>query len=158
MAAAVMPTIQEVMIFDPPEMVDNIIGDVVQTPGALPLLSCTLDELYQAYNASGRQDRAMNQSDYDKLGGVMGIMRRKADALYQSLDPDRQVMMRKIFLRMVTVEGDLVGKRAPIADLDYSPQENLVMAEVIDQLVVARLIVHDTNSIVPAHPALVRTW
>ncbi|MGB3174031.1 MAG: caspase family protein [Saprospiraceae bacterium] len=158
MAAAVMPTIQEVMIFDPPEMVDNIIGDVVQTPGALPLLSCTLDELYQAYNASGRQDRAMNQSDYDKLGGVMGIMRRKADALYQSLDPDRQVMMRKIFLRMVTVEGDLVGKRAPIADLDYSPQENLVMAEVIDQLVEARLIVHDTNSIEPAHPALVRTW
>ena len=32
--------------------------------------------------------------------------------------------MRKIVLRMVSVEGDLAGRRVPIADLDYSPDEN----------------------------------
>ena len=78
----VMPTIQEVLIFDPPELVDQIIGEVVQSPGALPLLSYALNELYEAYVRSGRSDRALKQDDYDTLGGVMGALRTKADALY----------------------------------------------------------------------------
>jgi hypothetical protein len=39
----VMPTMQEVLIFDPPELVDEIVGDVVQSPGALPLLAYALE-------------------------------------------------------------------------------------------------------------------
>ena len=58
----VMPTMQEVLIFDPPELVDEIVGDVVQSPGALPLLAYALSELYEAYRASGRKDRALRKN------------------------------------------------------------------------------------------------
>ena len=51
----VMPTMQEVLIFEPPELVDQIIEEVVQAPGALPLLSYALSELYEAYRTSGRR-------------------------------------------------------------------------------------------------------
>ncbi|MEO5820214.1 MAG: caspase family protein [Vicinamibacteraceae bacterium] len=153
-----MPTMQEVLIFDPPELVDEIVGDVVQSPGALPLLAYALSELYEAYRASGRQDRALTKSDYERLGGVMGALRSKADELYQALDPAQQATMRKIMLRMVSVEGDLAGRRVPIADLDYSPDENPRAQLVVERLVDARLIVKGEDYIEPAHDALVRAW
>lgn len=154
----VMPTIQEVLIFDPPELVDQIVGDVVQSPGALPLLAYALSELYEAYRASGRQDRALRKTDYERLGGVMGALRSKADNLYQMLEPAQQATMRRIMLRMVSVEGDLAGRRVPMADLDYSADENPRADAVIERLVEARLIVKGQDYIEPAHDALVRAW
>ena len=153
-----LPTLQEVLIFDPPELVDEIVGDVVQSPGALPLLSYALSELYELYRASGREDRALRKTDYDGLGGVMGALRSKADNLYQSLPPDEQLTMRKIVLRMVSVEGDLAGRRVPTAALDYSPGENPRVQGVIERLVDARLVVKGEDYVEPAHDALVRAW
>lgn len=158
METAVMPTIQEVMIFDPPELIDSIIGEVVQSPGTISLLSSILHELYLSYIASGRPDRAMNQNDYAKLGGVMGILLKKADSLYQSMDASHQSVMRKIFLRMVSVQGDLAGKKLPVAELNYSGQENLFVSDVLGKLIDARLIVQDNNSIEPSHIDFVRSW
>jgi hypothetical protein len=154
----VMPTMQEVLIFDPPELVDEIVGDVVQSPGALPLLAYALSELYEAYRASGRQDRALRKTDYDRLGGVVGALRSKADTLYQALDQAQQATMRKIMLRLVSVEGDLAGRRVPMADLEYASEENPRAQAVIERLVDARLIVKGQDYIEPAHDALVRAW
>ncbi len=154
----VMPTIQEVLIFDPPQLVDEIIAEVVQSPGALPLLSYALSELYEAYRTSGRQDRALRKDDYDRLGGVMGALRTKADALYTALPHREQNTMRKILLRMVSVEGDLASKRVPMDDLVYSEDEDPLVRDVIERLVDARLIAKGRDYIEPAHDALVRAW
>ena len=154
----VLPTIQEVLIFDPPTLVDEIIEEVVQSPGALPLLSYALSELYEAYRKSGRQDRALKKDDYDVLGGVMGALRTRADALYHSLLTAEQDTMRKIMLRMVSVEGDLAGKRVLMDDLVYSDAEKPRVDTVVEQLVDARLVVKGPDYIEPAHDALVRAW
>ena len=66
--------------------------------------------------------------------------------------------MRKIVLRMVSVEGDLAGRRVPMADLDYSADENPRVQTVVERLVDARLIVKGEDYIEPAHDALVRAW
>ncbi len=155
----VMPTIQEVLIFDPPELVDQIIGEVVQSPGALPLLSYALNELYEAYVRSGRSDRALRKDDYDALGGVMGALRTRADTLYRNLasDTERETM-RKIMLRMVSVEGELAGRRVAIDDLRYERSNDAPVDTVIEQLVEARLVVRSEDAIEPAHDALVRAW
>ena len=161
----VMPTLQEVLIFDPAELVDEIINEVIQEPGALPLLSYTLSELYEAYVKSGRQDRALKKEDYDKLGGVMGALRTKADLLYQSLDAAHQSTMRKIMLRMVSVEGELAGRRVLMDELIYDDAtENQRVHKVVDALVESRLVVkgqdtlHEKEFVEPAHDALVRAW
>ena len=155
----VMPTIQEVLIFDPPELVDQIIGEVVQSPGVLPLLSYTLNELYEAYVRSGRSDRALRKTDYDALGGVMGALRTKADTLYQTLANDNERdTMRKIMLRMVSIEGDLAGRRVPMADLVYAEADKAAVQTVVERLIDARLIVRNADAIEPAHDALVRAW
>ena len=66
--------------------------------------------------------------------------------------------MRRIMLRLVSVEGDLAGRRVPLADLDYSADENPRVQAVVERLVDARLIVKGQDYIEPAHDALVRAW
>ncbi len=153
-----LPTMQEVLVFEPPDVVDDIIGEVVQAPGALPLLSYALSELYEAYRSSGRADRALLQADYERLGGVTGALRASADRLYESLEPAARDVLRKLMLRMVTVEGELAGRRVRIADLDYSAEQNPHVHAVIERLVDARLVVKGEDYVEPAHDALVRAW
>ena len=155
----VMPTIQEVMIFEPAELVDQIIGEVVQSPGALPLLSYTLNELFQAYVRRGGDKRDLTQADYEQLGGVMGALRTKADALYHALaSDDERNTMRRIMLRMVSVEGELAGRRVAMSDLVYAGTAQALVDTVVERLIDARLVVRSEGGIEPAHDALVRAW
>ncbi|BDC49847.1 hypothetical protein F183_A21630 [Bryobacterales bacterium F-183] len=156
--AIVMPASQEVLLFEPASLVQEIISDVVQSPGALPLLSFALNELYEAYRASGRGDRALRKEDYDQLGGVRGALRARADGLYKELPPAEQQMMRKVLLRLVSVEADLASKRVAMADLEYTDAERPLVAAVVEKLIDARLIVKGEDYLEPAHDMLVRGW
>lgn len=155
-----LPTIQEVMIFEPESLVDQIIDEVVQSPGALPLLSYTLNELFQAYVRRGGDKRDLTLADYTKLGGVLGALRTKADDLYKRelASDDERDAMRKIMLRMVSVEGELAGRRVPKGELDFAGVDPTLVATVIGRLDSARLVVFNEGGIEPAHDALVRAW
>ena len=70
------------------EFINRLIGDVANTPGALPLLSFTLSELYRRYLARGGDDRSLAEEDYEALGGVGGSLRNRADEVYRGLPDD----------------------------------------------------------------------
>src|SRR5205823_4451163 len=53
------PASLRVLYFEPPGLVDRLIGEVVQTPGPLPLLSFTLSELYLRYLERRASDRSL---------------------------------------------------------------------------------------------------
>ncbi len=159
------PAAQAVLFYEPEDLVEQISEEVSQAPGALPLLSFTLSELYHAYLKSGREDRALAQEDYVKLGGVIGALRTRADAEYESLNPAEQTSMRKLMLRMVSAEGgELAGKRIFVEELQFSNTAETTRLRIIaDQLVNARLLLKGTDRqgrtyIEPAHDALVRAW
>ena len=166
------PASERVLYFAPPELVDKIINEVVQMPGALPLLSFTLSELYLKYVTSPRreQDRALTKEDYDQLGGVIGSLRKRANDEYDNLDDlAHRATMRRVMLRMVVSEGgELMRRRVPRSELEYpDAQENTRVKEVLSRLTDARLIVWgsveaedgEQHAVVePAHDALVRAW
>jgi hypothetical protein len=161
----VRPAIQEVLQFDPPAFIDTILNEVVQSPGALPLLSFTLSELYEMYVVSGRNDRLLTESDYRTLGGVIGSLRKKADKIYKELDTDHQDTMRNVMLRMVSIAGgEYAGKRVFKTDLVFSDTvETKRIKTVVGLMQEARLIVSGTDNegrafVEPAHDALVRAW
>jgi hypothetical protein len=154
-----MPAIQEVLLFEPSELVNKIADEVVQSPGALPLLSYTLDALYHACLARDGGDRTLKEKpDYERLGGVMGALSTKADALHDALPPDEQAIMRKVVLRMVSLEGGIASRRVDLTDLDFGPAESTTVQHVVNALVDARLVVQSDGHIEPAHDALVRAW
>ncbi|HBY92696.1 MAG TPA: hypothetical protein DEP84_01835 [Chloroflexi bacterium] len=172
------PAAVRVLYFDPPELVDDLIKEVIQTPGALPLLSFTLSELYVKYVQSGRDDRALSGSDYQALGGVIGSLRNRATEEYDALPDDaHRATMQRAMLRMVAVEGgELARRRVALSELDYpTAEENERVKTVLDRLVEARLLVRGTSDpstgsgqalngtkgeayAEPAHDALVLAW
>ena len=159
------PAAQSVLFYEPEELIDQLGEEVSQAPGALPLLSFTLSELYHAYLKSGRQDRALKEEDYNQLGGVIGALRTRADAEYKSFDTEGKSTMRKLMMRMVSLEGgELAGKRVYAEELIFSNWvETKRMQAVADQLVNARLLLkgkdaQDRVYVEPAHDALVRAW
>ena len=65
-----------------PELTDALISDVEGEPGALPLMSTALLELWQR-----RDGRHLRLAAYEQAGGVDGAVARLAERTYERLDP-----------------------------------------------------------------------
>lgn len=169
------PASARVLYFDPHSLVDQLIDEVVQMPGALPLLSFTLSELYLKYLRRQEQaqqqgeiiDRAITQQDYNELGGVARSLTQRADQEYETLikrDPACGRTVQHAMLRMVAVtSGEMARRRVPLSELDYPEPEQQRVEQVIDQFSQARLLVSSTDAtgkpyVEPAHDAMVRGW
>ncbi|MBE9225071.1 PD40 domain-containing protein [Phormidium sp. LEGE 05292] len=167
----VEPAAAKVMYFEPPTLVDKLIDEVMQMPGALPLLSFTLSELYFKYIDSVKQgtrsDRAITKTDYEELGGVTRSLTQRADLEYEKLkkrDRAYELTVKNVMLRMVTVDGsELARRKVLLSELKYPPDKNQRAQKVIQQFTDARLLVQGQDSegnlyVEPAHDALVRGW
>jgi WD40 repeat protein len=170
------PALKQALYFEPPELVGKLIDEVGQMPGALPLLSFTLSELYiklyDRWTKDKSTDRALRIKDYEELGGVAGALTRRASEEYDNLLKDfgeesgkrQQATMRRVMLRMVVIEGGGVARRrVPESELVYPDlEENKRVAQVSDRLVKARLLVKGQETgepyVEPAHDFLVRGW
>jgi WD40 repeat protein len=157
---------------DDKSLVVQLLDDIGDTSGALPLLSFTLSELYYKYVQKGCSDRTLRWKDYEgeddgALGGVTKAITRKATEVYNDLVNDfvdgqaikveplevgqaRQTMLRWVMLRMVTLDGGEKAKRPVLDDeLTYRDTEteqwNKHRELVIDRFVDARLLVKGTN-------------
>ncbi len=165
------PATKRVMYFEPHSLVEQAIDEVAQMPGALPLLSFTLSELYLQYLSKvreGKRDkRAITQEDYEELGGVARSLTQRADLEYKALvkqDTACARTVRHVMLRMVaTGGGKLSRRRVPLSELEYPEPENQRVREVIRRFSAARLLVEGQDLegqpyVEPAHDALVRGW
>lgn len=63
-------------------LVDQLLDEVDQMPGGLPLLSVALREMFAAYVDSKRCDATIGWEEYDRVGGATGALHRRADQIY----------------------------------------------------------------------------
>ncbi len=169
------PAETRVMYFQPHDLVEELIDEVDNMPGALPLLSFALSELYLKYLKRQRDaanggitiDRSLTQADYDELGGVMRSLTQRADEEYEALvkeNPAYEQIIRHVMLRMVALTGgELARRRVPLWELEYPSEKNILVKEVIERFTQARLLVKGEDAqgncyVEPAHDALVRGW
>ncbi|MEG3969042.1 caspase family protein [Microcoleus sp. T2B6] len=169
------PAEARVMYFQPHDLVEQLINEVADMPGALPLLSFALRELYLKYLKRQRDaqnrgitiDRALTQEDYQALGGVIQSLTQRADEEYQALvqeNPAYSQVIRHVMLRMVALAGgELARRQVPLSELEYPPARNSLVKEVIEHFSTARLLVKGQDAegnpyVEPAHDALVRGW
>ena len=87
-----------------PGLVHLLVRDVVNEPGALPLLSHALVETWMR-----REGAVLTVDGYRDAGGVRGAVARTAERLYEALPESQRVLARGLFLRLVeTTETDVV--------------------------------------------------
>ena len=136
-----------------PELADALIDDVEGEPGALPLLSTALLELWQK-----REDDKLTLASYRESGGVHGAVARLAEGTYGRIPDERRPIVRALMLRLVGEdEGDApVRRRAPLAELDL--ERDRWVADVLATLADSRLVTVGEGSVEVAHEALLREW
>ncbi|AFZ26828.1 putative low-complexity protein [Cylindrospermum stagnale PCC 7417] len=149
-----------------PELVEQILKDVQNAPGYLPLLQYTLTELWNQ-----RSDNCLRVNTYAKLGGVMGTLEKRATEVYESFSELQQAAVRHIFLSLTQLGEGTEDTRRRVLQQDLINQKYPaeVINEVVQRLADEKLIV--TTDIVEkggtsarvavvdvAHEALIRHW
>ena len=132
-----------------PDLTHALIDDVEGEPGALPLLSTCLLELWQR-----RDGRVLRLAAYQESGGVHAAVARLAERAYGRLDGDGQRMARGVLLRLAGEgEGEAVV-RARVALEEFGDDARPVLDELTD----SRLLTVTEGEVEVAHEALLREW
>ncbi len=145
---------------------DDLVGDLLyevrDQAGALPLLQFTLDQLYER-----REGRLLTEAAYRDLGGVRGALGRQAEATYLSLpnDEDRG-LARGLFLRLIEPGASAQAttrRRAPFDELELAdPTKTARLRAVAEAFIAARLLTTQESAgartIEVSHEALIREW
>jgi|GEM_PF-1765240 len=114
-----LPAQQSILFFEPEDFPAKLVTEVDQQAGALPLLSLTLNSLYKKLVEQDRSDRKLLESDFLAMDGLIGVVRDRADAVFEALGAEqngaeKQKMMKRIILRMLKIEnGKLVRRKVP---------------------------------------------
>lgn len=138
-----------------PGLVDLMLRDVGDEPGALPLLSHALLETWKR-----RSGHTITLKGYHEAGGVRGAIAQTAETTYQQLTPEQQVIARNILLRLTELgEGtEDTRRRASYSELIPQGQDGSTVRTVLTRLADARLITTGKDSAEVAHEALIREW
>jgi WD40 repeat protein/class 3 adenylate cyclase len=130
-----------------------LVGEVGDEPGALPLLSTALVELWRARNGGW-----MRLAARERTGGVRGAVARLAETSYEGLSPSERDAARTILLRLVGEgEGEsAVRRRVEVSEFDVERDPDV--AAVLERLTEDRLLTRDDGQVEIAHEALIREW
>ena len=134
-----------------PGLVELLVREVRDDPGALPLLSHALVETWQR-----REGNTLTVEGYHASGGIHGAVAQSAELLYSKVDPDQRHQLRDLVLQLVSpgVDGEPVRSRVPrrlvADDADHD--------RLIGLLVEARLVTTDEGVLEITHEALARAW
>jgi len=134
-----------------PGLVDLLVNEVADQPGALPLMSHALGETWQR-----REGRTLTVAGYNASGGIRGAVAQSAEQVYERIPPEQQPVLRDLLLRLVTPgpEGEPIRSRLPRRLVVTGPDD----ASMIDLLAGARLVTSDEGVVELAHESLARAW
>ncbi len=149
------------------DLSQDILDDVQDEPGAMPLLQHALLLLWQR-----RHGRWMRSEEYRQMGGIREAIARTADEVYETLDVNNRERMRDIFVRLTRLdtsgeagsEGRDTRRRVGMAELIPAGSDPTETAKLVKRLADARIIVTSVNAATRqeeaevAHEALIRYW
>ena len=144
-----------------PGLLTELVADVSDEPGALPLLQYALTELYER-----REGTTLTRDAYRAIGGVSGALAGRAEEIYGGLGEQAQEAGRQLFLRLVTLgEGaEDTRRRVERAELVSMEVDQDALADAIQAFGTWRLLSFDrdprtgTPTVEVAHEALMREW
>jgi len=143
-------------------LVNVMLDDLGNEPGALPLLSHALLETWKR-----RRGRVLTLSGYVASGGVHGAIAQTAETVFrQRLTTGQQPIARMIFIKLAEMgEGSLdTRRRATFSELITRSIDTTTIEVVLSILTDARLVTistmepGETRVVEVSHEALIREW
>src|SRR3954447_21129410 len=138
-----------------PGLSELILRDVAREPGALPLLSHALRVTWE-----GRDGRTLTVDGYRASGGVASAVAQTADSVVEAVPPDRQALMRSLFLRLTELGEGIEDSRRRVAVEELVPDgvSREAVQALLDRLAEARLVTLGEGTAEVAHEVLIREW
>jgi WD40 repeat protein/TPR repeat protein len=145
---------------------DAIAEAAANEPGALPLLSYLLDQLYRRDIQDAGGDR-LTYASYNALEGLKGAIATRADAVIASQAPEVRQALRPVLFALVQMSageggvGRAVARRAPLTEFPPGTAKRRLVEALLDPA--ARLLVADAvegheSTVRLAHEALISEW
>ncbi|MBI3360975.1 MAG: hypothetical protein HY023_07680, partial [Chloroflexi bacterium] len=100
-SAIALPALQVGLRIDP-DLIAQIVNDMQDEPGALPLMQFALKDLFDAQQAKGGLI-ALTLADYLSRGGLRQALERHADAAFASLTGAEQELARSLFTGLIQI-------------------------------------------------------
>ena len=156
-------------------LVTQMIVDVKDSAGSLPLLQFSLTALWQQWHQQWQQGKPglanqLTLNSYNELGGLKGTLEEQANQVFENLSTAQQEITKWIFIELMQLGEDAEDTRRQVTK--YQLVETFGRGEYSEDLVEevieilndekARLIVTSDENGVPvvdiAHEALIRHW
>jgi WD40 repeat protein/DNA-binding SARP family transcriptional activator len=144
-----------------PGVVAEMIADVANQPGALPLLQYALTEIFER-----RDGERVTPAAYHEIGGIAGALSTRADRIHEGASLQGRRATRQVFLRLVTLGEGRQDTRRRVAMSELASLE--VEKEAIDGVLEAfgqhRLLTFDREpstrepTVEIAHEAMLSAW
>jgi len=126
----------------------QIINDVEDYPGSLPLLQYTLTELWNEAQRQGEQ--FLRLETYNSLGGIEGTLQKRADAVYESLGEAEKIVAKRLFLELTQVGNTLDTRRRVYLNDLVNSHQNWAILDKVTQILASeqnRLITRSEDQI-----------
>jgi len=121
--------------FEDQSLVDDMVREVAEERGALPLLAFAVGRLWEKRD---REQGLLTREAYQEIGGVGGALAQHAEAAIERIGTDRLPIVREIFRNLVTSETTrAVRDREELLSVFDDPATG---EEVLSAMIDARLL------------------
>jgi hypothetical protein len=131
------------------DLIGDLIFDMRERPGALPLLQFVLEKLFEQ-----REGHNLTRRSYEALGGLQGAIDRHADEVFDNLPSEgHREYTRRLFthhlihimessqeLARLEAGEEIIRRRATRGELQLDEPQNAVARQTIDAFTQARLL------------------
>ena len=141
-----------------PVLLAQLVADMGDEPGALPLLQFTLFELFE------RSPEALTLNSYEAIGGLHGALTGGADDLLSELDEEGRDLAEQLMMRMIRKGRALnTARPVPVRDLLQMGVDGGALQTVLEAFGSRRLITFDRDAsggavVEIAHEFLISEW
>lgn len=141
-----------------PGLLAQLVSDMREEPGALPLLQVALFELFEL------TPDGLTLAGYDKLGGIHGALADGAEGLLSELGPQGRGLTEQLMMRLVHVSrGVATARPVDVRELLDLGVDNVALQRVLEAFAARRLLTFDRDSsgravVKLAHEYLITEW
>ncbi len=125
--------------------------------GALPLLSYALLTTWQV-----SRGKTLTVADYLATGGIGGAVGQSAEEVFSALTDEQQREARRIFMRLVNLDDDVVTRRrVDRVGLFYGDENADTVSDVdvvVERFAARRLLTVEEETVQVTHEALLTAW
>jgi hypothetical protein len=136
--AVVQPALSCGYRFEDEALVDEMISEVRDERGALPLLAFAAARLWEKRD---REKGLLTRDAYESIGRVGGALAHHAEATLERIGAAKAPIVRELFRNLVTAQGTRAGRNIEeLVSVFDSPEEKEEARAILKSLIDARLL------------------